>query len=332
MIFAHLIQSASNLPTDASALESSISALESAISALESDIKILESSSVFWEHSVWVFTFLVVVGVAMELRVIRHEYRDDMEAWALAHFGVLRSPGRPSITKFSVEVGSVLLITIGIMGELGIGVKIASINGVLRGKSAELRSKNAELQNKSDQLLALVTTKAAQLRKKAAEIEERVVWRRLSSDQQSLMTKQLKPFAGRSVLIQFNIGDTESNAFAITIASALLGAHWKVNQPYGGQFLGGIAKPVEKISSNLNTGVHVGQFGNPASSKALVEELNKLGFDAFEDHSFDAAPREVSRDIFVVVDPRPEGPQGEAKLKLEADKKKQATQSSQTTK
>ena len=160
MIFAQLIQSASNLPSDSSALERSISALERAISVLESDVKALESSSVPWEYSVWVFTFLVVVGVAMELWVIRHEYRDDMEAWALAHFGVLRSPSRPSITKFRVEVGSILLITIGVMGELGVGIKIASINGVLRGESAELRSKNAELRSKSDQLLALVTQKA----------------------------------------------------------------------------------------------------------------------------------------------------------------------------
>ncbi len=160
MIFAHLIQTASNLPTDTSALESSISALESAISALESEVKTLESSSAPWEHSVWVFTFLVALGVAMELWIIRHEYCDDMEAWALAHFGVLRSPGRPAIKKLVVEVASVLLITIGVMGELVIGIKIGSINAALRGKSAELRSKNAELRSKSDQLLALVTQQA----------------------------------------------------------------------------------------------------------------------------------------------------------------------------
>ena len=64
MIFAHLFQIAANPPTAVSALESSISPLERAISALE-------SRSVPWEHLVWVFTFLVVVGVALELWVIR---------------------------------------------------------------------------------------------------------------------------------------------------------------------------------------------------------------------------------------------------------------------
>lgn len=103
------------------------------------------------------FTFLVVVGVALELWVIRDDWRDQMEAWALGHFGVIRLPGRPSLLKLRVEIASVLLITLGVAGELVVGIKIASINSQLRGKSAELRSKNADLRSKSDQLLALVT-------------------------------------------------------------------------------------------------------------------------------------------------------------------------------
>ena len=69
-------------------------------------------------------------------------------------------PSKPPIAKLIVEVVSVLLVVMGIMGELGVGIKIASINGALRGKSAELRSKNAELRSKSDELLALVTQQA----------------------------------------------------------------------------------------------------------------------------------------------------------------------------
>ena len=83
-----------------------------------------------------------------------------MEAWALTFFGVLRRPARPSAFKVGVEVASVLLITFGIVGELWIGIRIASINGALRGKSAELRSKG-------DQLLALVTLQAGDARDSA---------------------------------------------------------------------------------------------------------------------------------------------------------------------
>jgi hypothetical protein len=150
VIFALLLQAASTLPTDASALES-------ALSALESDIKTLETSSIPLEHRLPWFTGIVALGVAMELWVIWHERRDDMEAWGR---GIIRSPDRPSTVKFLVEIASVLLITGGIVGELWIGVNITSINGALRSDSAELRGKTGEL-------IALLNVKAEGLRKDA---------------------------------------------------------------------------------------------------------------------------------------------------------------------
>jgi hypothetical protein len=245
VIFAALIQSASSLPTDASALESSISALESAISALESEVKALESSSVPWEYSVWVFTSLVVVGVALELLVIRHEYRDDMEAWALAHFGVLRSPGRPSITKLSVEVGSVLLITIGIMGELGIGIKIASINGVLRGKSAELRSKNAELRSKSDQLVALLHNETEGIKLENIRLRAIVQPRTISEADRKKLGERLHKFAssfkGRKVKISSQHGDAEGILFSLEIVDIVNRAAIEVDPVIGRiEVVGGI--------------------------------------------------------------------------------------------
>jgi hypothetical protein len=75
VIFAALIRIASALPTDVSALESSISTLESAVSALEIEIKTLEKS-LPWEYAASVFTAMVVLGVALEFWVIRHDFRD----------------------------------------------------------------------------------------------------------------------------------------------------------------------------------------------------------------------------------------------------------------
>ncbi len=57
------------------------------------------------------------------------------------------------------------------MGELGIGLKIESINSSLRGIDVELRSKNAELRSKSDQLVALVTQESAEANRKAEELK-----------------------------------------------------------------------------------------------------------------------------------------------------------------
>lgn len=172
MIFASLLQIASTLPTDVSALESSISALERSISALESEIKTLESSSVPWEHSVLWFSSVVLLGVAMEFWVIRHEWRDDMESWAIAFFlGIARLPGKPSARKVVAEIASVSLISLGIAGELGAGMEVASINGSLRVKGALLRGKGAELRSKSDQLLALVRQQVGDAEERTANLE-----------------------------------------------------------------------------------------------------------------------------------------------------------------
>lgn len=220
MTFAYLLQAVSNLPTNASALKSSIS-------ALEAEIKALENSSVPWEHCLPWFTAMVVIGVAIELLVILDERRDDMEAWAVGYFlGTHKLPGKPSTAKFLIEVASVLLITLGIVGELGVGIKIASINGALRGKSAQLRSK-------SDQLLALVTLQAGEARDSAktahdeadavgneadaiqkrlndasrqlSGVEQQVriqgPRRRLLEDNRDKFLKALKPFPGQRVTV-----------------------------------------------------------------------------------------------------------------------------------
>jgi len=321
VILAHLLYTASALPSSASDLRGAISSLEKAIAPLE-------DSSGHWEKSLPWFTGLVVVGLIAEIFALVWERRDGKAAW-LHWVAVGINPGeRPSNGKFALEVFASIAIFLGVAGELGAGAEIAYLNG-------QLRNKNSDLRTKSDQLVALISEQssanareAAQLRKDAAAIEESVKWRRLSADQQAMLTGKLRQFA-QPAIIQFNTGDTESNVFAITIASALSAAHWKVNQPSGGMFLSISGAPVEKIKLNVLTGVRVGSPGNSASSKALVKQLNKLGFDAVEDHNLDAVASGHSK-LWVVVFPRPEGPQGEAKLRLEAAKGDQ--QSTQITK
>jgi len=237
-IFANLIQSASNLPTD-------VSALESSMSALESEIGQLESSSVPLEHWIWIFTSLVAVGVAVELWVILHEYRGDKATWASARSGELRSTGRPSITKLIVEVGSVLLITIGVTGELGIGIRIASINGVLRAKSSELRSK-------SDQLIALVTQQAGSANTSAKGAAEAASEATASADtlkkylaqlatprdiiisdrdgdheERTVRFAEVKKYPGTVVVIQW-IPEFEPQTYARHLAGALNDCGWRV--------------------------------------------------------------------------------------------------------
>ena len=151
MIFAHLIQVASSLPSDASALESAISALESAITDLD-------SSSGIWETLAWVFTVAVVIGVAIDVRVIVLEHRDALNEWSR---GIVRPPDRPSHSLFVWGLVGSILVALGVAGELGVGIKIAVRNG-------ELRTKNAELRRKSDQLIALLHVETQEAQKKGS--------------------------------------------------------------------------------------------------------------------------------------------------------------------
>lgn len=199
VIFAHLIQSASSLPADASALESAISALESSINALE-------TSSVPWENLLPWFTALVAVGVAMEFWVIWREHRDDMGAWKR---GTILPPERPSTAKLIIELVSLVFITGGIVGELGIGIKVTSINGALRGKNAELRTA-------SDQLIAFLYVEAAD--------------RHITLEQRNKMLAILAARRGTRISVDFVTQPSSSDAqqYSIEIGGVFHDAKWIV--------------------------------------------------------------------------------------------------------
>jgi hypothetical protein len=222
VISAPLVQIASNLLTDPSALESSISALERDISALESAVRSLEISSACWEPWVWVFSALVVVGVVMELWLVRHDWHEDWETFAIWHFlGVTRSPSRPYRLKLWIEVVSVVFIAIGVAGELGIGVKISLINGAIRGKTGELRSKNAELRDKSNRLVALINEQIEKERTARVELEKSIQWRALSREQKEALCRSLSP--GFIPVPVFQNGDIEALQYARQFARAISG-------------------------------------------------------------------------------------------------------------
>jgi hypothetical protein len=246
-----LIQAVSNLPSDASALESSISALRSSIAALESSIDSLNKTSAFWEKWPYGFTAAVVIGVLMEAWVIRADWRDDMDAWALTCFGLHRLPGQPSRRKLWMEYISVALVAVGVAGELGIGIAINVING-------KIQEDNSSLRTDSDQLVAFVTRvagsaaqsaliaqgaakqadeDAGKADKKATHVGEQAVKveqaldmvqyfssSRTIQDWKSLKT-QLEQFRGQSVVFRSyrNDGDGYFMCGQLTVAAQLAG-------------------------------------------------------------------------------------------------------------
>lgn len=302
MIFAHLIQVASALPTDASALESAMSALESAITALD-------SSSRLWEILTWVFTGMVVVGVAIEIRVLVLEHREEMTEWKR---GIVRPPDKPSRSLFTWGLIGSILVALGVAGEFGVGIEVALLNG-------ELRTKNTELRHKSNQLVTLLTKETEDESSARAKLEASVAWRRLSKEQQSAIAANLKQFPGVRVGVSYLGGNPEASQFANDIAVALPAAQLNTPPLEPFSLFGGYGGGVYPL--HPSTGVNVSTTGERGrnASEALQRELCSMGFDTA------VTPKPPVRktdgtepkiDVVVLVVARPITPQGAATLTI----------------
>jgi hypothetical protein len=187
---------------DASALDNSISTLEKSISSLESSVDSLD----FW---LWASTAAVVIGVAAEVYFVVHEHVSAREAWQR---GSIRSPDRPSTWLFGVELLSIILVVLGVAGELVVGIVSSRWNADLRNQNNRLvalvrekasnAAKSAGDANReagqarkeaasTDLKAGQLDKEAASLRQKAEDeakaredIEERFAWRRLDQEEQ----------------------------------------------------------------------------------------------------------------------------------------------------
>lgn len=149
------------------------------------------------------------------------------------------------------------------------------------------------------------------------EIEERVAFRRITEKRRLELASRLKSFSGQTVSLWFNAGDHEGAVFASDIASALMGAKWDVFAPASKM---DFAASGRHRNAPIETGVIVVSTSQEASlkaSEALVRELSALGFDVQKSATLDERPIAL---VFVNVESRPEGPQGEAKLRSKAKK------------
>jgi hypothetical protein len=235
---------------------------------------------------------------------------------ALAYFWSVRSPSRPSKAKLGVELASALLIALGIAGELGVGIEIASINTTLRGKSAELRSKNAELRSDSVQLLALVNKEAEDEQARRVEIQARVAWRRLTESQITDIGQALNHFPRITVAVGYEGIDGESALFASDIADALQASHTLNVVPEEG--LLHMETPTLRkghVIPTIETGVLIVPTKDKTSrslASAILKELGDRGFDA-------RIGKQPEKQVRIDVGPRPVGPQGEYKLQAEQE-------------
>jgi hypothetical protein len=193
----------------------------------------------------------------------------------------------------------------------------SDVLSIAEANTAAADKKSGEAEKTAGEL----TKGAAQLRKDAEEehlarvkIEAAVGWRSLSDKQKRDIGAALASFGPRaSVSIWFNASSTEAEMFANDIAEALRSGRITTSAPGG----------IIEIKS-VHTGVIIQSTKAPAAiefAAALIKELTSRGFDVKRqtDPPFDPKPEPI---IWVNVEARPRGPQGEYKLQAERDAKK----------
>lgn len=164
---------------------------------------------------------------------------------------------------------------------------------------------------------------AARLRKVAQDeslarlqLEAELAWRRISKDSQSATAAHFVRLPGQMAQISYNAADLEAQSFASDIASALRRAKWEVFEPQGIANMHQVLVTL-RADTPLEVGVTVTSTKNRtsrAAASALVYELSALGFDATLSPTKFQQPTST---VFVFVGRRPDGVQGEFKLKGE---------------
>jgi|SRR5712691_9124339 len=290
--------------------------------SLQESIRNLETSLGSLERWLAFMTALVVLGLVLEY------WHELPEAIATLK--------RTWSWKPLCSIAGAILITVGVSGEL-------AVQFIASGRETTLRKVNdavfAGLNNEAararkdagdaieraghaENRASKNEREAAQLRKVAEQerlarirVEERVAWRRLTTQQQAKIASRLTRFSGQPVSLWYHASDVEGSMFATNIGSALQRAKWRVFAPQSFLDMTAGSGPIGSAIKPMETGVTIVSTGDEPSrtaADAIVRELLALGFDAVKSPRIEPDPRSL---VWVNVEPRPEGAQGEAKLR-----------------
>jgi hypothetical protein len=278
-----------------------------------------------WSGRLSVATWTVVVGLLLELPELiydaKHIARQRIDRFK---YRVVVIEERVQIAKLVAFIGWFLVIG-GVYGEVHTGDKLDQLN--------------SNIQVCSDAKVQAATIEAGEAIERASsadlarvKIEAQVAWRRLSEEQKRDMAQHLRPHSLAQITVWFVPGDAEGSSFANDIAGML-----RITNPY--VFA---PRPVQAPTADPKTVVHATEPLKPwvtgievastddSPSKSLADairrELNDCGFDAetIESNAPASLASQLGPNVMVQVASRPNGPQGEAKLRAQAEKNKQA--------
>lgn len=209
-----------------------------------------------------------------------------------------------------------------------VGVVITTCLAIVRSKDlAVAQGQLSEAQNRQFALdLAAAKNDAAQAQLKAeddrlarVQLEDAMAWRRLTPDHRSKMSVSLKRFAKQYAWVLYNNNNVEAFDFGTDIAGALASAGWTATEP----------EPIEKMTEGpvplgthllLETGIVISSTEDKPSrdaSDALLSGISSLGFDVKKSSRAALKLQNPPPTVFVMVEPRPQGPQGDAKIRAQ---------------
>jgi len=297
------------------------------IDGLTHSIAHLEKSLDLLEIWLAVMTALVVIGLVLEYW---HEIPDAIRQ--LKRFW----SWRPLFVIFGG-----MLITIGVAGELAVQFIASGKGTALRrandetfsllnleaGKARKIAGEASERAATAEARAADTEKEANQLRKKAEDerlarvlIEQSLAGRSLSSSDEHRLSSRLGHFRDVQFAVWYHAGAAEEAAFAWDIAKALHSAKLKVFSPASLMDLAGNGLPFDPELASLTSGVMVANTNGgqgQIAAELLVQVLNDSGFDA----TLNPKPNPGSLPtVWVNIESRPKGPQGEAKFKLSTSK------------
>jgi hypothetical protein len=182
---------------------------ESALKTLLDNLEISRSSLHGWLHF---WTFLVVVGVALEVVFVVWEYTEDIHDFRR---GIVHPPEKPSALLLVLGLLGAGLVAIGVAGELYIDVQAGKVETEIR-KANELR-------------VSLLSKEAADANERAAEIEQRLADRHITLEQRKKMLAILAPYRDARVSVTFvTPSSSDAQAYSIEIGEVFRDAKWTV--------------------------------------------------------------------------------------------------------
>lgn len=198
-------------------LPDNVDGLSKVLSSLDS----YRSGLVHWLN---ICTFLVVVGVVVELVTAVFEHIQERKAFRkeLAEWQERKTsrPRAPSLVFF-VEVLGAVLVVVGVAGELRCEEKIGMIDDLMQradNKRATLLQSEA---SDAVERAAKANERAAAANLARVELERKMQWRRLSSEQEKALCSALPPGIAAKTFVYTKDTDSESWQYALDFKAAL---------------------------------------------------------------------------------------------------------------